>query len=322
MEYGLGLHQSPPDYRDFIYGQMVAAEPLPRICSRRAYMGPVRDQGRFGTCGGHAGAAVKDGQEAMNYPGKGLQLSPLYVYSKAKTLDGMPGVEGTTMRAVMQVLFNYGVCRDQTMPYSLMGSPVPQPSASAEAEAGKYKVKAYARVQTLEELKLAIYKEGPCAIGIIVFENFMKPLPGGIMPLPGDCRSVGGHAMAAIGWDDDRQLVEVKNSWGSSWGDNGYVWIPYSYFTMQGIDPPINYWMESWSSVDVILPSDTTQGLDMWLYIDSPFALVNGKEVTLDQPPTITKATGRTTVPVRFIAENLGCNVAWDPKARSIHITN
>jgi C1A family cysteine protease len=39
---------------------------------------------------------------------------------------------------------------------------------------------------------------------------------------------LGGHALCFVGYDDAREVFIVKNSWGASWGDNGYGYIPYS----------------------------------------------------------------------------------------------
>lgn len=43
--------------------------------------------------------------------------------------------------------------------------------------------------------------------------------------------SLSGHAMAIIGYDDNRYsgegAFEIMNSWGQSWGNGGYVWIRY-----------------------------------------------------------------------------------------------
>lgn len=41
--------------------------------------------------------------------------------------------------------------------------------------------------------------------------------------------SAGGHAMAIVGYDDEKfgGCFTVVNSWGSSWGDDGYLYIKY-----------------------------------------------------------------------------------------------
>jgi len=53
---------------------------------------------------------------------------------------------------------------------------------------------------------------------------------------------VGGHAVVAVGYDDNMKIkntnpgdVEttgaflIRNSWGTRWGDGGYGWLPYDY---------------------------------------------------------------------------------------------
>jgi len=40
---------------------------------------------------------------------------------------------------------------------------------------------------------------------------------------------MGGHAVCAIGFDDKKQCFIVKNSWGPTWGVNGYFYMPYKY---------------------------------------------------------------------------------------------
>jgi hypothetical protein len=42
----------------------------------------------------------------------------------------------------------------------------------------------------------------------------------------------GGHSMCVVGYDDTRYggAFEVQNSWGETWGNGGYIWIPYDVF--------------------------------------------------------------------------------------------
>jgi len=46
----------------------------------------------------------------------------------------------------------------------------------------------------------------------------------------------GGHAILAVGYDDKHKnknakpgALLIRNSWGTSWGDGGYGWLPYEY---------------------------------------------------------------------------------------------
>ena len=63
----------------------------------------------------------------------------------------------------------------------------------------------------------------------------------------------------------------------------------------------------------------TWGGTTLEIFIDNPTARVNGTNVTLDQPATI--LNGRTVVPARFVAENLGAMVGWDALENKVTIT-
>jgi cathepsin L len=36
------------------------------------------------------------------------------------------------------------------------------------------------------------------------------------------------HGVTLIGWDDNKQAWLIKNSWGTGWGEDGYMWINYN----------------------------------------------------------------------------------------------
>ncbi|HTK19385.1 MAG TPA: C1 family peptidase [Mucilaginibacter sp.] len=36
------------------------------------------------------------------------------------------------------------------------------------------------------------------------------------------------HAIVLVGWDDSKHAWLVRNSWGTTWGDNGYAWVDYN----------------------------------------------------------------------------------------------
>lgn len=62
-----------------------------------------------------------------------------------------------------------------------------------------------------------------------------------------------------------------------------------------------------------------TAGRVVVLTIDSSTAVVNGQNVPLDQPATL--VNGRTMLPFRFVAENMGAEVTWDPDTQQVTAT-
>ena len=95
------------------------------------------------------------------------------------------------------------------------------------------KIKASRKIQlNLSDVVSSIRNGEPVIINLDVNSSFMRPKIGGVI-VPGGS-SQGGHAIALTGVVlDDRVggggYFVIKNSWGSSWGDHGYGYVPFSY---------------------------------------------------------------------------------------------
>ena len=326
MNYRMGAIQSPADHRDFIYSSIKATAALPKSFFLNKL--PIKDQGDFGACVGFASSTVKDKQEHKNHPGRGIKTSPAFIYAECKKLDGVPNEEGTYPRVAMKVLLEKGTCLESTVPYSdeVMKKSMPSTTHAYE-EAKKFKVGAYAKVQTTAEIKQALVQDGAVLAGVIVTDSFLKP-QNGFIPMP-EGSFLGGHAICLDGYDDDltfaykngrtyKGFFRVVNSWGEDWGDKGYGYLPYAFVDFRS-DIGMAFFSEAWTSIDVIMPNPAAQKITLW--VDKTIAMVDGEKVVLEQAPSISPQSGRTLIPVRFIAENFDCQVDWDPVERRIDIT-
>jgi C1A family cysteine protease len=196
---------------------------------------------------------MKEYQEQQDY-GKLVELSPRFLYNECKKIDGIAG-EGTTIRAAMKVLKEWGVCQEKYWPYKPLQQDKPKPGAKDNAK--KFSVFTYARILNLQELKMSLAQKGPVVIGVQVF-NGMMDAKNGVVPMPkGKESPLGGHAICPVGYDDKKALVKFKNSWSIGWGDDGYGYLPYAYIE--------KYMMDSWSSVDVQDPNPLTLAMVMGL---------------------------------------------------------
>jgi len=86
------------------------------------------------------------------------------------------------------------------------------------------------------QTKNALIKYGPVLTAFTVYEDFQSYSSGIYEHVWGS--EVGGHAVAIVGYNDNPGYWICKNSWGSSWGENGYFRIKYREC---GIDSRVYY---------------------------------------------------------------------------------
>ena len=82
------------------------------------------------------------------------------------------------------------------------------------------------------DIKKYLLNNNPIICGIKVFNSFhsTKTIQTGIIDLPKKLDYLlGGHSIVIIGYSDYINSYIFINSWGSSWGNNGFGVIPYSY---------------------------------------------------------------------------------------------
>jgi len=227
-----GLHKDPPDPRDWLYSKVRAAVPLPKKFCWDLTSLPVRDQGNWGTCAGHAGAQCKE-LYTWNKRQKSMRYSPRFLYTLCKQHDELPeGTEGTTLRALAKVMTEYGVCEEDLMPYMPSYKDLYNPSAKMLENAKLHVIKGYARCQTQQELKQALIEQGPVVFGLQLTHTFIEDAKNGVVPEKYGGLLIGGHAMTLIGYDDEKGWYIILNSWGIKppvTDNKGLNYIPYSY---------------------------------------------------------------------------------------------
>jgi len=81
-------------------------------------------------------------------------------------------------------------------------------------------------VPSTEAIKQAIYDHGPVAAAICVGSAF-QGYGGGVFATNETCTYTVNHAIVLVGWDDNQGVWILRNSWGSYWGESGYMRIRY-----------------------------------------------------------------------------------------------
>jgi hypothetical protein len=216
-----------------------AGQSLPPKVDLSGDLPPPGNQGKQQSCVGWAVAyALKSYHEkveeklpvvdAAGNPNTARVFSPAFIYNQIN--NGRDG--GSLFIDAFNILSQKGAAPWAKMPYQELDF-LSVPTAEALADAQRYRIDYWRQVNVrdVKEVKAQLHAGYPVVIGAMVDDGFIASPPGSIWSAPGGA-SHGGHAMLVVGYDDARSAFKVINSWGQNWGDRGYGWIAYGFFSM------------------------------------------------------------------------------------------
>ncbi len=230
--------------------RMAAAAPLPEAVDLRAWFSPVESQGSLGSCTANAAVALLEYFE-RRASGRHIDASQLFLYKVERNLLGWTGDTGAYLRTAMQALVLFGVPPERYWPYdgtewALNMRYEVEPPAFCYAFGANYQAIKYFRHDppgaspetVLKNVKTYLAAGFPSMFGFPTYIEYDEPQPGGLIAYPSPTsKFLGGHANVAAGYDDTIEIGDdvgallVRNSWGESWGNDGYAWMTYRYVT-------------------------------------------------------------------------------------------
>ena len=195
----------------------------------RSRMPAVYDQGALSSCTANALCAL------VAYIQPSLDASRLFLYFNTREIEGTTDQDiGATLTDGARALSSKGVCVEVEWPY-VASNVLGQPPEACYASAKKHMAILPKNLKVdFDTLRRALSAGWPFAVGIMVFasmESNEAARTGKVaLPSPGE-KSLGGHAVVCVGYDDAGQVWIMRNSWGPAWGDKGYFYLPYAYLT-------------------------------------------------------------------------------------------
>ena len=186
------------------------------------------DQESLGSCTANAIGGVIEYDCPNFYP------SRLYIYFNERCIENTINIDaGAALSDGIKSVMKYGVCPETEWPYDISKFTVKPPQQCYTDALLHRAVKVQNIHNTAIEMKSALASGCPFVVGIMIYESFESEQVAktGVVSMPNKHREecLGGHAIVCCGYNDAKQQWIMRNSWGNSWADNGYFYLPYAY---------------------------------------------------------------------------------------------
>jgi hypothetical protein len=187
--------------------------------TRRGVVTPVRDQGKNGCCVPVAETEALEANWGIRNR-RTIVLSPQPIIDRLRRdKDYRPGW------AFADLVRNGTSTLDK---YPFTGVIGPARTVRMPVRGVRWGFVAANRRPTVPQLKQALRRHGPLAVSVYVTPAF-RAYHGGVFreKAPSNGPNASNHRILLVGWDDAKGAWRIKNSWGTNWGIDGYMWIAY-----------------------------------------------------------------------------------------------
>jgi C1A family cysteine protease len=213
------VHRNVPA---MVNADMTAAPAAFDWCLSEKKCTPVKDQAQCGSC--WAFATTENIESVWAIHGHGLiSMSPQEIVDCDTAMDGCNG--GDPAQAYHFVVSEGGLDTEVSYPYTARDGPCKFKPADVAA-----KIKGEANGYGGSEAQMAANLAATAPFSIIVDASRWQFYTGGILKST-QCGHSLDHAVIAAGYSITDKYWNVRNSWGASWGEHGYIRLEYDHNT-------------------------------------------------------------------------------------------
>ncbi|KAL2464672.1 KDEL-tailed cysteine endopeptidase CEP1 [Forsythia ovata] len=210
----------------------VTAVPSSMDWRKKGAVTPVKDQGQCGSCWAFSAIGATEGINQITTK-KLISLSEQEIVDCDKTSEDQ-GCEGGYMEDAFEfIVKNKGIATESTYPYEAADGACNKKEELSHAA----KISGFEKVPAnSEKALLKAVANQPVSVSIDASGMAFQFYSGGVFT--GDCGTELDHGVTAVGYgrtSNGTKYWLVKNSWGSSWGEEGYIMMQRDIGAKEGL---------------------------------------------------------------------------------------
>lgn len=222
---------------DALSAEIMTAAPLPQSVDLREPWWKIGTQEQTGSCVGWA-TADGVGRWTMVKAGRLKQtrrLSPRFIWMSSKERDefgdrptSFAEISGTSLKAAARVASKYGFALESQLPFHIRTTMYGGNENALFASCAKRRVTYVNLNRRLAHWKSWLAQNGPILAGLMVDAQWEMYDGHDVLDAYDTDAIYGGHAVCIVGYREDGTFI-VRNSWGTSWGDQGFGYVTPDY---------------------------------------------------------------------------------------------
>jgi C1A family cysteine protease len=210
-------------------------EPLPPVIDLRDKFPKPFNQDTLGSCTANALCGIVSYDLSSSFIG-----SRLFVYYNERMMENTIYEDaGAFLSDGINTLLEYGVCPETMWEYDINKYTIKPPDECYETAKNHKAISVSHILNDVSTMKRSLANGFPFVVGIQIYDGFesIQVALTGVVPQPNPAfeSCLGGHAVVCCGYDDNKQMWIMRNSWGEQWGDKGYFYLPYLYLLDSGL---------------------------------------------------------------------------------------
>jgi len=175
----------------------------------------IKDQGQCGSCWAFSSTGSLEGQNFIK--NKTLISFSEQELVDCSRLEGNEGCNGGLMDYAFTYVKSKGICTEEDYPYVARNGLCKRSCTPALST-----ISGYVDVKSEDDLETAVSNVGPVSVAVDANAKWQH-YQGGVMSKVFCNPKELDHGVLAVGYNKNETYWTVKNSWGSTWGEKGYI---------------------------------------------------------------------------------------------------